>query len=260
MRFSQSVRKWFGRGFTLIELLVVIAIIAILIPVVVPAVEKVREAAGRTQCSNNLKQLSLSVHSCADSHKGNLPPQYGTYFGAFGPPFFHLLPYIEQDSLYKSSFSPNTYYVYNNGVNTNPLSVLFCPGDPTWQNGILDPGNPWGTSSYGTNYQVFGNPDAGDNGNDMAPGGRFPQLFRDGTSNTIVFVERYSRDCGGFASLWAHGSWETNYMAMTAYGNRQGTQGYTTGLIWGQPGRVGTAAQFQIAPMDSQYVPRLPPA
>src|SRR5213595_3026760 len=89
------------RGFTLIELLVVIAIIAVLIGLLVPAVQKVREAAARAKCANNLKQITLGLHNCNDS-MGRLPPQAGTFGGAYyGPLFYHLLPYIEQDNTWK---------------------------------------------------------------------------------------------------------------------------------------------------------------
>src|SRR5262249_23536212 len=97
-----SLGRW--RGFTLIELLVVIAIIATLIGLLRPAVQKVREAAARMKCSNNLKQISLATINCADTFNGNLPPHMGTYPGrsdrntdgiGYGSFFFHILPYIE---------------------------------------------------------------------------------------------------------------------------------------------------------------------
>jgi prepilin-type N-terminal cleavage/methylation domain-containing protein len=103
------------RGFTLIELLVVIAIIAILIALLVPAVQKVREAAARTQTNNNLKQLGLACHSCNDNFRV-LPHLHGSPLGPattatndlYETIWVHLLPYVEQDPLYKLCVPPVT--------------------------------------------------------------------------------------------------------------------------------------------------------
>src|SRR5262249_14277325 len=124
------------RAFTLIELLVVIAIIAVLIALLVPAVQKVREAASKTQCANNLKQLALAVHVYENS--------YGYFPAARGGNAtwcFRILPYIEQDNVYRTGVAPNGGLITGSFATAVPpsgpftgysavIKTFFCPSRP----------------------------------------------------------------------------------------------------------------------------------
>jgi hypothetical protein len=179
-------------------------------------VQKVREAAARSKSSNNLKQIVLAVHNYNDAYNGKLPPLVDV--GPRAPTgtglqslFFSILPYIEQDNLYRTfnKANPESYYNDKNGAAMMVVATYLSPADDTAANGATTiakakgPDKEWSGTYATTSYAANG----------MIPWnlGSIPQSFVDGTSNTIMFAERpqVCRPAAGdpVYNLWAYGTY-----------------------------------------------------
>jgi prepilin-type N-terminal cleavage/methylation domain-containing protein/prepilin-type processing-associated H-X9-DG protein len=224
----QSIRRFSRVGFTLVELLVVITIIGILVALLLPAVQAAREAARQMQCGNNMKQLGMAVHS-ANAAKGMLPPlgassqadkiTKGAYSCNVKGATVHyfLFPYIDQNNLFDQGMQDGYVKLASLtsvvGIATQPIRTFLCPSDPTgaYEKGMaiatFGGSNLYGVTNYPANYLAFGAPDASE---DLAQqqGVNSLDSFTDGTSNTILFAERYA-SCGTTGSATAAFVWSS---------------------------------------------------
>jgi type II secretory pathway pseudopilin PulG len=213
------------KGVTLFELLVILALIGIILGLLLPGIDRTREAAGRAQCQNNLKQIGLAIHNYASTYQNQLPylSDAPIINGRIHPQslFFQILPDMEQDNMYKAGMSVFETWkapilggtIQHNGFVKAYVCSMDSSNSTTEARALYRPsGDSWVGSSYGANEQVFGSvtrimgPDAAGN-----TAWAFSAVYNignipDGTSNTIFVSERFALAGSGKTAIpcaWA---------------------------------------------------------
>jgi hypothetical protein len=170
-----------------VDLLVLIALLLLAFAFLGPAVARVREAAARSQSTNNLKQMALAMHNAHDTYQ-SFPPSVGEFANKTGSAHFFILPFIEQQQLYNQG----TDAVWDNSVWSKRIAIYIDPRDASGPpDGLF---KSWlATTNYPVNWMVF------------KDGGAKIQQIVDGTSNTLMIAQRYQM-CNGAPTAWGYPS------------------------------------------------------
>jgi hypothetical protein len=176
-------------GISALQLVLVLGILLMGMAFMVPAIQRVREAASRTQAMNNLRQMALAMHNYHDVYKG-LPPAVGEAQNQNGPTHFHILPFLEQDAIFRNAEGAS----WKNQTYGTVIPVYLDPRDASSSDPIYK--NWLATTSYPVNWLV------------TKEGKMSLVRIVDGTSNTLMFAQRYQM-CNGEPTAWGYPSIHT---------------------------------------------------
>lgn len=215
-------------GFSLVELLTVIALVVVVVGMLVPAVQKTREAANRSTCENNLKQFGVALNNYAAANQNKLPPMLDYIPDTVGwcPFWFSLVPYMESNSL--ATRARGTGAAWNAGLHAAVSKWLLCPSEATHRAGHCTAGAVgWAGTSYAPVYPLFGNTTTLDakTGKQISAGKYNMDNIPDGTANQFAVVERLSSFPFHNWSNAAFFPMSLNYWGWNSYGSAYGVWG-----------------------------------